>query len=1372
MDTSKKCCKRRCQQQALAQRQMCKQHTGQCLPHLIPVRPVRQQNSTQVLLAEQKLTETPNIEEKQSQNCFNGSDPHLDTSSSPDCAPACKITYYELRKQQKQQQQQQQQQNLSCNANINYPTKMRTFMQNMQEQPQNIEMPRQKICRCGRVKKQQNVTVNAYQEVAPNNDALKRSKPCGKGASAADLHTIMNELASLQPPTDNPIRKKPCNCSRKNEMLMSKSENAFPKAETHQHCQKNNNRGQLPCNSVHNMQTCNAGQSFVNKCSHPPVQSSLPTSGRSCGNMHTSCNKQPTMSSRPQTCSSKAESIYGTPESMGSYDTCPKTSCGKQKSEIQIKPLCELQGNDAIGKSFYATPSNSSPCQQANFNQMSTPKVCKRFPSNTPSKTSCSPSKHSLYKPCNQPRPESSSTALHTTCGQQAYQAPCGQPKPQSSNIALQKSCDRQKSHASCGRAKPQASKTELQMPCTQTKSQTFSSPSQKSCGRVKTQPSNAALQMPCGQASKATLQMPCGQAKSQASHVGLQMPCGAKSQSLNIPSQKSCHMKPQASNIGLQMPCGEKKSQMLNTPSQKSCGQAKSQASNAAQHMPCGFTKSQTLNVPSQKSCGHAKSQVCNVGAPMPCGHAQSQNLNVSSQKSCGHMKSQTCNAPSQKPCGQMKSKASNMASQNQCGKSKSQQSHMPCKRSKSEVFYSPASSDGEDNDRTCPEKKTCSKLNEAKARSLAILKLLHEVVHLINEDHPEENPCSYSMLERELSHDMPKSMPSSPCKNVQVEQQEISPCSKSTISPCSEPIEAPCSQPAKMPCSEPAKMPCSEPSPCSKPPPLATLPCNLIISPDMQITIAQILAGGAPPQTALSAAMKPPPCAKDLESTTDTSIGTEEKCWQSTLVKSFYHDSIDTSQMDLPCSCSYEMNEATEYEEQPHHIDNNNALFKEQGGYEEMSYNRDTGGSAAEEENYPNVLNIYEPQAAEEDNYPNMLNIYEAQSVRDTTETSSDGVKAAFVTIIEELVTPCNMIDNSPCNLGNNMGNDMGNNMGNDMGNNMGNNAPCGPNHCSQEDLRVRRDLLCSQPRGEEQCDCTDNEPEQNVVDKGCNMPPPPQDSCSGNKEIIMPQQCPDECDEPVFIDEPCDDGSDDKNTGTCSDTDNERVPICGKEMKENQGDDCKCCHCRAMRECPNEHNMQLVRTDSCTEDKPPKNDDDMKFFINSIIMDLEAMEYARRTKNNDRKLFAKKKKTGPCNSFPVTITDVSELGATSLYVKWEIEDCSNISGYEIFVDGFLTNRYFNCSHTAAVICDVDVTAPHKIILVAQPYMNEECLCPKSTESEKNMDFNANKSVVKRGLTMPTLNPSALWTPSVYFYDPPEYCKAPDISRECDFE
>lgn len=101
---------------------------------------------------------------------------------------------------------------------------------------------------------------------------------------------------------------------------------------------------------------------------------------------------------------------------------------------------------------------------------------------------------------------------------------------------------------------------------------------------------------------------------------------------------------------------------------------------------------------------------------------------------------------------------------------------------------------------------------------------------------------------------------------------------------------------------------------------------------------------------------------------------------------------------------------------------------------------------------------------------------------------------------------------------------------------------------------------------------------------------------------------------------------------------------------------------------------------------------------------------------------------------------------------------------------MDGYLTNRYYNFKHEAAVITNVDVTIPHKVALVAQPSNEDEvinmlCKQEQRTQSKcKSLPWKSdNKS---KGKTPPP--PLGLWVPSIYMYDPADCTMSPPIIIE----
>ncbi|KAH8360260.1 hypothetical protein KR093_011641, partial [Drosophila rubida] len=185
------------------------------------------------------------------------------------------------------------------------------------------------------------------------------------------------------------------------------------------------------------------------------------------------------------------------------------------------------------------------------------------------------------------------------------------------------------------------------------------------------------------------------------------------------------------------------------------------------------------------------------------------------------------------------------------------------------------------------------------------------------------------------------------------------------------------------------------------------------------------------------------------------------------------------------------------------------------------------------------------------------------------------------------------------------------------------------------------------------------------------------------------------------------------------------------------------CLCCHCRALV-CDNQCKTVSKALDKAMYDPVAE----MKFFIDSVVFDLQAMDHVM----NKNKINPKSPKPSPCmgnapgESFPVTITDVSSLGCRALYVRWQLEDCSGVGGYEIYVDGHLTNRFFSHRHEAGVVSNVDVSKRHQIILRAQVIGQE--FSEEEPRAHCNALMNAHPEMLV-GAPQP-------WSPSVYFYEP----------------
>jgi len=97
--------------------------------------------------------------------------------------------------------------------------------------------------------------------------------------------------------------------------------------------------------------------------------------------------------------------------------------------------------------------------------------------------------------------------------------------------------------------------------------------------------------------------------------------------------------------------------------------------------------------------------------------------------------------------------------------------------------------------------------------------------------------------------------------------------------------------------------------------------------------------------------------------------------------------------------------------------------------------------------------------------------------------------------------------------------------------------------------------------------------------------------------------------------------------------------------------------------------------------------------KYFIDSMIIDMHAMDCVLGNKQAKPKVgdpsigpipYGYKRsisyipqdvrandatnRTGPGDSFPATITCVTSLGCTALYVRWKVEDCRAIAGFEV--------------------------------------------------------------------------------------------------------
>ncbi|XP_017073513.2 uncharacterized protein LOC108109489 [Drosophila eugracilis] len=243
------------------------------------------------------------------------------------------------------------------------------------------------------------------------------------------------------------------------------------------------------------------------------------------------------------------------------------------------------------------------------------------------------------------------------------------------------------------------------------------------------------------------------------------------------------------------------------------------------------------------------------------------------------------------------------------------------------------------------------------------------------------------------------------------------------------------------------------------------------------------------------------------------------------------------------------------------------------------------------------------------------------------------------------------------------------------------------------------------------------------------------PPKECPEGEECPENPEDCPEECR---------------PDSDECPPEGNEcPVEEDESQCQENPPDQgCLCCHCRALicdEECKTVSNtLRSAMCDPLCE---------MKYFIDSMIVDMHAMDCVlgnKQVKPQDIRANDATNRTGPGDSFPVKISSVTSLGCSALYVRWKVEDCSGISGYEIYMDGHLTNRLYSFRHEAAVITNVDVTNPHQIVVRAHAVDNEfpgegsgkspDCGCQTMAVAEPQMVAGAARP----------------WTASVFYYDP----------------
>ncbi|KAI9579785.1 hypothetical protein GQX74_000573 [Glossina fuscipes] len=149
------------------------------------------------------------------------------------------------------------------------------------------------------------------------------------------------------------------------------------------------------------------------------------------------------------------------------------------------------------------------------------------------------------------------------------------------------------------------------------------------------------------------------------------------------------------------------------------------------------------------------------------------------------------------------------------------------------------------------------------------------------------------------------------------------------------------------------------------------------------------------------------------------------------------------------------------------------------------------------------------------------------------------------------------------------------------------------------------------------------------------------------------------------------------------------------------------------------------------------------------------LEAME------ETHPKCIAKKQfqKSSACprEGFPANIKSVASIGASSLIIKWEIIDCENIKGYELFLDGYLSNRYYSPRHESAVIVNVNIDQPHKVILLALNE-NSDTSLDVILRNRRKMQRPCIMDCETRVLKCPPSSHTSgrMWVPSFFIYEP----------------
>lgn len=103
------------------------------------------------------------------------------------------------------------------------------------------------------------------------------------------------------------------------------------------------------------------------------------------------------------------------------------------------------------------------------------------------------------------------------------------------------------------------------------------------------------------------------------------------------------------------------------------------------------------------------------------------------------------------------------------------------------------------------------------------------------------------------------------------------------------------------------------------------------------------------------------------------------------------------------------------------------------------------------------------------------------------------------------------------------------------------------------------------------------------------------------------------------------------------------------------------------------------------------------------------------------------------------------------------FKLQNNCHLNLFQVYVDGYLTNRYYNSRYESAVVTNVDVNVPHKIAVVAQASLEDDCiamLCEEVSTMSKKKQNKMMQNIKERDNQLSAH--VSLWRPSIYLYDP----------------